>query len=178
MTIEKLNASKVLISLCDEDLQNFRLNIGEMSFCNECSRRVLLRLLQLAGREAGVDSAGKTALIEALPLKNGCLLLVTFADKSKRKTYKAKRIKHKVVYVFDNAEDLLCAAEALYQRNIKPCQNSLFIYEDSYYVIFNYPLTDAVLRGILKSLAEERILKLVDISRVREGGKLLCADNA
>ena len=178
MTIEKLNASKVLISLCGEDMQNFRLNIGEMSFCNERSRRILLRLLQLACKEAGVDSADKAVLMEALPLKSGCLLLVTFSDKSKKRTYKVKRIKDKFCYVFDDTENLLCAAEALYRRKCRSQKNSLWLYEDRYYAMFEYPLTDYDLRSVLKTFAKEKRLSTVDISRICEGGRLICADNA
>ena len=85
MTIEQLDKSKVLISLCKEDMDNFSLDISDMSFCDEHSRKVLLRLLQLASRKTGVEMHKGAVLLEALPHNCGCLLLVTVMEKTKRK---------------------------------------------------------------------------------------------
>ena len=178
MTIEKLSASKVLISLCTEDMENFSLSISEMGLYNERSRKILMRLLELARKETGLGFSSKSVLMEALPVKSGCLLLITFADKNKKKTYKVKDVKGNSVYVFDNAEQLLSAAERLYYSYAENCENSLWLFTDKYYLIFSSPMLRKNLRKVLETFACCLHLKPVDISRIKEGGKKLSEGNA
>jgi len=178
MTIEKLSETKVLISLCGEDMDNFRLNISKMGFGDERSRRVLLRLLELARRETGADLKLKAALIEALPLQSGCLLLVTFTNKERRKTYKVKSIDKRLCYVFGNAEKMLSAAEDLYRTKTEVQDNRLWLSFERYYIVFDNPFIRFATRDILKKYAQEKFLSSVSVSRIKENGKMLCCGNA
>ena len=177
MTIEKLNGSKILISLCREDMENFRLDIGKMGFCNDNSRKVLLRLMQLACKEAGVGFGSKTILMEALPLQSGCLILVTFADKKKRRTYKVKSIKRSTAYVFTDAENMLCAAENLYRLDAELPVHKLWLFESKYYVLFEYCPFNKEVCGVLCDYACKIPMSSVGISRIKEGGKSIGGEN-
>lgn len=178
MTIEKLNSTKVLISLCREDMEKFRLSINKMSFCNEDSRKVLLRLTELACKEAGVTLSGKTILMEALPLQSGCLILVTFADKKKRRTYKVKSIRRRVVYIFDDAEKMLCAAEILYHRDVELPNHAMWLFADKYYAVFDYCPLQKEVCAVLRNFARPTRFVPIGISRIQEGGRLICDKNA
>lgn len=178
MTIEQLDTSKVLISLCNEDMENFELRFNDMSFCSEHSRKVLLRLMRLACMKTGVEMHKGAVLMEALPHQSGCLLLVTLMEKDKRKTYKVKRLRDFPCFVFDSAEELLSAAESLGSKDITLYKNSLWLYEGKYYLVFDYPAVHPVCAGVLCEYARKIQGTAVTISRIRESGKLLCPNNA
>lgn len=178
MTIEQLDTRKVLISLCSEDMENFELRFNDMSFCDEHSRKVLLRLMRLACMKTGVEMRKGAVLLEALPHKSGCLLLVTLMEKSERKVYKVKRLRSYPCFEFANAEDLLCCAESLGSKAISMHRNSLWLCKNRYYLMFDYPVLSNVCRGLICEYAQEIKSTAVTLSRIRESGKLLCRDNA
>ncbi|MBE6738443.1 MAG: adaptor protein MecA [Ruminococcaceae bacterium] len=178
MTIEKLSDEKILISLCKEDMESLRLNTREMGFCDESSKRSLLRLLQVACREAGMSAVSKTVLMEALPVQSGCLFLLTFTEKKERRTYRVKKTKEGPCYVFSDAEKMLSAAEISYLKKIGSCDNALWAYSSKYYLIFKSPLIKGKLRDILAQYAERIPVTALINSRINEGGKLLCAGDA
>ena len=178
MTIEQLDKSKVLISLCKEDMDNFSLDISDMSFCDEHSRKVLLRLLQLASRKTGVEMHKGAVLLEALPHNCGCLLLVTVMEKTKRKIYKVKRTTEYPVYVFESAENLLSCVEKMGNNNALPCWNSLWLKDKRYYLIFDYPVLKTVYSGVLCEYGRKVRATEIYLSRIRESGKLLKGENA
>lgn len=178
MTIEQLDSTKVLISLCSEDMEDFKLKFNDMSFCSEHSKRILLRLLQLACSKAGVSFERKTVLMEALPHNSGCLLLLTMMEKNRRKTYKVKKIKEHPCFVFENAEELLSAAENLQTRGVSLRDNSLWVLDGKYYLMFNYPFVSRDVCALLREYSRRANYTFVGISRIKETGKLLCDGNA
>lgn len=179
MTIEQLDTTKVLISLCNEDMEDYSLSFDTMSFYNDSSRRVLMRLLRLACNKTGMPFGSKTVLVEALPHQSGCLLLVTLMEKQKkRKTYRVKRIKERPCYCFDGAEELLSGIESLNHKNVSLHMNSLWLFGGKYYLIFDYPLVSRRARGVLCEYSRELSITDVRAARIRESGKLLCGFNA
>lgn len=178
MTIEQLDKSKVLISLCKEDMDSFDLNLGNMSFCDEHSRKVLLRLLQLACSKTGIELRKGAVLLEALPHNCGCLLLVTVMEKSKRKRYKVKKYREFPVFVFDNAETLLTCAEAVGDNTVGILRNSLWLYEGRYCLVFDYPVLQPSLWRVLSEYGHRIKATAVTISRIRECGQLIRGGNA
>lgn len=177
MTIEQLSASKVLISLASEDIESFDLDFDKMGLQSDHSRRILLRLLQLACRKTGMSCKSKSVMMEALPHKGGCLLLVTVIPKVK-KTYKIKRIYERLVYEFKDAEQVLSVAEVLSKKNSDTGGNSLWYYADKYYIVLCYPFSCRSTRARLKEYAREIYATSVFMSRIKEGGRLLCGNNA
>ena len=45
MIIEQIDSSKVLISLCNNDMEDYQLEFGTMDFENPHSKKILMRLL-------------------------------------------------------------------------------------------------------------------------------------
>lgn len=179
MTIEQLDATKVLISLCSEDMEDYSLSFDTLSFYNDSSRRVLMRLLRLACNKTGMPFVSKTVLVEALPHQSGCLLLVTLMDKQRKpKTYRVKRIKEHPCYRFENAEELISGIESLKGRDLLLHRNSLWLMDGRYYLIFDYPVVPRRARSILCEYSRERSITEVKAARIRECGKLLCGVNA
>ena len=178
MTIEKLSEEKILISLCNEDMKSLKLDTREMGFCDERSKKSLLSLLQVACREAGMSIASKTVLMEALPVQSGCLFLLTFKDERERKIYRVKKAKTGNCYIFSDAEKMLSAAEISYFKKIETCDNALWVYDSKYYLIFNSPLIKSKMRDVLEQYAIKISSAELRISRIKEGGKLLCAEGA
>ncbi len=179
MTIEQLDTTKVLISLCNEDMRDFSLSFDTMSMHSDHSRKVLLRLLHLASSKTGIAWADGTVLVEALPHQSGCLILVTLVDKKKRrKTYKVKRIETRPCFCFDGIDSLFCAVESL--RNLPHIlqRNSLWQKDNKFLLVFDYPIIPARVRGILLQFSREKAISRVHLARIRESGKLICAPNA
>lgn len=176
MTIEKLSEEKILISLCEEDMENFRLDTRKMGFGDEVSKRSLLRLLQVALREVGMSAVSKTVLMEALPVHSGCLFLLTFSDKKEKRIYKVKKSEGPC-FCFENAEKMLSAAEDVYRKEIADCDNALWLYDSGYYLIFTTPVIKGVVRDVLEKYAK-RIPSSLLVSRIKEGGRLLCKNDA
>ncbi len=178
MTIEQLDASKVLISLGSEDMKSFELEFSSMSFYSEHSKKVLLRLLQLACMKAGISAKSKSVLMEALPHKSGCLLLVTMLEEKGPKTYKVKRVTSQVCFEFESAEAMLCAAQELFLSRQKLKGNSLWLLEGRYYLMFDYPRVHRGISEIAGAYGRERRCTRVQVSRIKESGRLLHEGNA
>lgn len=48
MTIDKIKSNKILITLCDEDMRDFSLDYDTLSLYDNHSRKILMRILQIA----------------------------------------------------------------------------------------------------------------------------------
>ena len=81
MTIEQIDSGKVMILLKNSDMKDFALEYSSLSFSDPHSRRILTRLLSLACSKTGVSAKNKKMFVEALPHKNGCLILLTLKEK-------------------------------------------------------------------------------------------------
>ncbi len=178
MTIEQLDAHKVLISLCNEDMESFSLRFNTLSFCDEHSRKVLVRLTQLACVKTGLQLNKSAVLMEALPHQSGCLLLLTVLEKPHRKVYKVKRYKSFPCFVFNSAEDLLSCAESIGELEFPLHRNSLWLFEGRYYLVFDYPVLHKASKGVLCEYSKESERTAVSLSRIKESGKLLYKDRA
>ncbi len=179
MTIEQIDNSKVLISLCTEDMADFSLQFGKMSFHDSHSRIILSRLLSIACTKTGLAVEDKSLLVEALPHQNGCLLLITAVPKrTKRKIYKIKKSASLPCYCFKNAENLLSAIEKLNGGNSFYCGNCAYLYKDKYFIVFDYPALSIKTKMILSEFSTVCTGSKSFIARVKEAGKLLADVNA
>lgn len=179
MTIEQLSSTKVLISLCNEDMKSFELDFDTIGFCDYHSKTVLLRLLRLALENSGIETEDKTIMLEALPHSKGCMLFVTVTDKKqKRKKYRIKRIKEYPCYKFFSLEELLSAIERLYGTDSFFYNNSVYLYNDSYYLVFDYPVVPHKAKEILSEYATKLNKSKIFIARLYESAKLISGGNA
>lgn len=179
MHIERLDKAKIIISLCSQDMQDFCLNFEKLSFHDERSKTVMMRLLKLASVKTGIHMSGRTVVVEALPFQGGCMLLVTLLDKeSARKVYRVKRLKECPAVVFSEAENLLSAAEAVYVRGACMHLNSLWMADGKYYLLMDYPYMSPMLKGILTEFGRYLPLGEAEVSRIKERGQLLVSSDA
>ncbi len=179
MKISQLSNTKVLISLCNEDMKNFELEFDDMGLSDPHSKKIISRLLSLACTSQNLVTDNKTILCEALKSTDGCVLLVSLSDKkSERKKYRIKRITEYPCYKFDNVENMLCAIEKLYRTDVFFYNNSAYCYKDKYYLVFDYPVVAQKAKKILSEFSYTVKGTKPFVARLNESAKALSQGNA
>ncbi len=176
MTVDKLAENRVLIVLCDKDMEDFALDFERLSLNEIHSRKILLRIMQLACRKTGIEITGKSVNIEALTLDDECYILVTVEEKRHR-TYRLKKNDNCVCYQLGESGNFLDAMEKLYRTNVCCNRNSAYLYENEYYLIFDYPSIPKNIRKVLSEYGQKSGGNIVS-AKIRENGKVLCNHNA
>ena len=167
MTIEQIDSGKVMILLKNSDMKDFALEYSSLSFSDPHSRRILTRLLSLACSKTGVSAKNKKMFVEALPHKNGCLILLTRKEK-KRRVYRIKRSKRMLCCIFDDAEALLSAFSSVSDR--LP-DSELWLFDGRYYLLtdsFSGAETD-----LLGEFSRCYVCSEISASKILEAGKHL-----
>lgn len=179
MTVEQLDKSRVLISLAQKDMETYAISIDKLNIKDIKCKEVFKELLRLALDRVGISTENRAMLVEAMPHKEGMLILVTVDFlRNLRKTYRIKKPKMRSVCKFQSAEGLLTCAEHIKYNKIKLPSNSLWQYSGGFYVIFDYAGVSAKAKAILSEYALCQSLSLVRIARITEAGKLISASNA
>lgn len=176
MTIDKLTENRVLIVLCKQDMNNFSLDYSTMNFDDSHSRKMLMRILRLACIKEGIEINGKSVLLEAINFNEECYLLVTINSKRQKK-YRLKNNKNCLCYHLGNSGNFLDTIEQLYRQNVCCNHNSAYMYNDEYYLIFDYPSIPHKLRRVLSEYGSKG-RNCLSAARVKENGKQLCKHNA
>lgn len=167
MTIEQIDPSKVMIVLGSNDMKDFSLEYNTLSFSDPHSRKILSRLLTLACSKTGMSIDNKKMLVEALPHKSGCLILLTLKPKTKRRVYRVKKPEKCLCCIFSDVERLISASVAL-SKSLP--ENSVFYYNDKYYLLIDknvalYPL------ALLEEFSECYICSGIAAAKVKEAGR-------
>ena len=179
MTIEKLDKTRVLISLGIKDMDTYAINIDKLNLKEKDTKETLRDLLKLAVERVGISAQNRAVLIEAMPHKEGMLILITVDFIGKlRKTYRIKRPSMQPVCRFSDAEKLLSCAELIKQGKIKLPQNSLWQYKNELYIIFEYAGVSSKAKAVLSEYALCGSLSRVRVARINEAGKEILASNA
>lgn len=140
MNIEQIDESRVLITLCDEDMENYSVSFESLSLSDNHTRSVLKKLMYYASDRTGISFEKKHILIEALRYEHGCILLFTVSEKSgKKKIYRIKYYNDSYIFTFENAEALLSCIQALYLMNDSRFASSVYFRKDRYYLVINSP---------------------------------------
>lgn len=180
MTIEQIDETRVLIALCREDMQVLSLEYNTMGFKDPYSRKVLKKLLALAGARTGVTVSNRSVMVEALPYDKGCLLVVTFLPKGEYpKKYRIKSEKSRTMYCFENCENLLAAAQQLYLGGFLLQGSKVFELNGEYFLIAgtgNKGLQKALI--ILKEYALKETSKKTELAKIEEHGRVIADNNA
>lgn len=173
MTIEQLDETRLIISLCNEDMQVFSLEYESMGFNDPHSRRVLKRLLTLAGSRTGISVSDKNLMVEAMPHNEGCILLVTLIPKSgqSRRTFKIKRPCDCYMAAFSDVEDFLSCIQRLYEGGFLFRGSKAYRYGGSYYLILStgghMPFKA---RGLLNEYADAVETNRLEAAKITEHG--------
>ncbi len=176
MTVDKLDENRVLIILCEKDMEDFSLDYDKMDMNDLHSRKVLMRIMQLACFKSGIEINGKKILLEAVAGAQGCYLLVT-VDENRKKKYRLKSTSDSICYSLGTSGNFLDSIEKLYRQNVCCNRNSAYEYNGEYYLIFDYPSIPQKLKRVLSEYGERRRGNLI-AADIRENGRLLYKTNA
>lgn len=176
MTVNRLSNDRVLITLCHKDMDDFLLDFKSMSLSDSHSRRVIMRIMQVACRRSGISVSGKSVNVEALQLGDGCCLLVTVAGSRRGHTYRVKKSSLSFCYKASSLDALLDIIERLYKLNILCSKNAVFELNGDYFLIFDNYIPKQF-RGILSEFAQ-KTGGGITAARVREYGTAVCERNA
>lgn len=160
MTIEMLNKATIMVSLGTEELQMYSLRFDKMT--NEVETG-LKKLLTDVGEVCGLTMNGKSYLIEALPSRERCLLIISVRCVKRRKIYRVKRRKSYDICVFFDTDAMLD-----FLRVIKP-RGAVYLYEGRYVYL---PVSGSMPER-LSEYGELYPVSPTAIARVRECGTLL-----
>lgn len=179
MTIEQLDKWRVLISLKPQDMDTYAISIDKLNVKDNASKEALKTLLKLACDKVGIDTAQKAVLVEAMPHKEGLFILVTVDFKGKlRKTYKVKKPKMLPCCKFSDAEGLFSCVEHLNAEGIRLLPNSLWLYKEAYYLLFDFSGITSKAKAILSEYALCLSVSHTRLARIKEVGKELLKSNA
>lgn len=176
LTVNRLSDNRVLIILCGKDMEEFSLKYDKMNLDDSHSRKIIIRLMQLACGKSGIETVGKKINIEAISLESNCYLLITVNDK-KRRTFRIKQSKKSICYMLGNGSGFLDTIEILYKQNICCNKNSAYVLNGKYYLIFDYPTIPKKLKMTLSEYAQRCSGKIVT-AKIRESGTPICTQNA
>lgn len=135
MNIEQLDTARILISLCDSDMEKYSVSFESLSLTEIHSRRVIIDLLKKASETTGLAISDKRILIEALKYEKGCLLLITLKNKTdSRKRYRIKYFNKTTVFGFSETEDFLNCISVLYKISDIRYPAAAYSYKNRYYL--------------------------------------------
>lgn len=159
MQMEPLAGGCLKILLSSEDLARYALSFDTLDYKNEPTRRALSALLREAQTVCDFP-LNEPLLIEALPIEDGCLLLIT-PDRSGRRV-RLKRSSGPYIYEVESTDRLLQLAGGLArlsreQNHRFVGSSSLYRYGNTYHLVL-YPLhpLPARLRRLLDALTTPR----------------------
>ena len=179
MIIEKLDKSRVLVSLGLKDMDTYAIDIDKLNLKEKTAKETLRNLLKLALERVGISAQNRAVLVEAMPHKDGMLIMVTVDFMGKlRKTYRIKRPSVQLVCIFSDVEKLLSCSELIKCGKIKLLPNSLWQYKNEFYVIFEYTGLSSRAKAVLSEYAVLQSLSRVKIARIKEAGKEILNSNA
>lgn len=180
MTIEQLDETRVLIALGKDDMHILSLEYSTMGFKDPYSRRVLKKLLALAGAKTGLTVSNRTVMVEALPYDKGCLLVLTLVPKENGpKKYRIKRSQTSTMYCFENSEALLGACEQLYLGGFLLTGSIVWEHKNKYYLIVKPSI--AIAEKALFTLREYALVettKKTEIAKITEHGNIVAESHA
>lgn len=151
MNIEQLNSSKILISLCDKELEGYDLTFEKLNLKDHNARMVIEHILHHAEVRTGMTFKNQRLVIETMKYEHGCLMLITIIRNSLRKRYKVLARSTSYAFYFNNTENLLRCIEQLYLQKETNHHASLLFDGKGYYLI----LTNTILHSSFLLIANE-----------------------
>lgn len=164
--IDKLGERTILVTLLPEDMRAYMLDFNA-GVDGEQIRSGLTRLMYRVGEECGMDHRDKSYLIEALPGRDGCLLIISVRHMKRRRRYRIKRERIHDCCRFESADDML---DWLHRGKIpSELGYTLYLFDGTYYMLPDRPLSQAV-KNTLNEYGRLTGENLIFIARVREYG--------
>lgn len=164
MKIEQLDSGTILVTLAREDMRDLRL---DLEVADDEVKDGMLRLLYRVGERCGLDHRGKSYLIEALPARDGCLLIISVHSVKRRRVYRIKRDNSREVCIFDSADALL---DRLLAGGF--LKSGVWLYRGRYILLLP-PILPRRERARLSEYGRLMRADAVAVARVKEYGTLL-----
>lgn len=171
MTIDRLGEETILVTLLRDDMLRYHLDFNTAE--GDSTRRGLTDLMVRIGEECGLDHRGKSYLIEALPGRESCLLIISVRISGTRRRWRIKRDRRVDCCVFSDADDLL---DWFARPESAHMGYTLYAADGRYYLMPEYPLSDGE-RGLLNEFGCVTRESPVAAARIRERGRLLTGHN-
>lgn len=153
MNIEQIDNSRIIISLCSKDMENFSVKFENLSLSDLQSRKVLKEILYYASSKTGISFKNKKIFIEAMQYENGCILLITLSDKNKkRKTYRIKKYKDFYIFIFDSVDSFLDCIKAIYNIHGNRYFSYAFVSNNIYHLVIQS--TSILKSNYIKTISE------------------------
>lgn len=165
MTIDRLGEGMILVTLMRDDLSRYSLDFSE-AVDKEKTRRGLTRLMYRVGEECGLDHRDKCYLIEALPGRESCLLIISVRANKTRRRYRIKRENRVDCCRFNTVDDLL-----VWMRRPECGRMGYALFEASgrYYLLPEYPFTPSE-SAIMNEYGAVTRESPIAVARIREHG--------
>ncbi len=168
MTIDRLGESTILVTLMRDDMRRYDLDFEASADAAE-TRQGLTRLMYRVGEECGLNHRDKSYLVEALPGKESCLLIISVRSGKPRKRYRIKRETTVECCVFQRCDDFL---DWLSRPESAALGYSLYALSGCYYLLPTYPLNPAE-SVLLNEYGAVTKKSPVAAARIREHGTFL-----
>lgn len=179
MIVEQLDRTRVLISLKPQDMDTYAISIDKLNIKDKACKDTLKVLLKTALDKVGISTEDKAVLVEAMPHREGVLILVTVDFmRHIRKTYRIKKPRMLPCCKFDSAEGLLSCVEHIKAEKLKLLPNTLWQYKNEYYLLFEFSGITPKAKAVLSEYALCHSLSLARLARIKEAGKELLKSNA
>ena len=197
MKIEKLNENKIKITFDSAYLQDNQISIHTFMSNSLESQALFLTILETAEKEVGFDTKNYKITIEALTQNKDCFTLIVsrFLEKNKKivkprlHTYRKINVfENKIsLYKFETLELFFAFSKYLFEKNLDIFlllneKNSLYFYNNSYFLVINKLSLDKKILFKITSLFSEFsdyiILSENSFQKLKEFGQILIQNNA
>ena len=168
MKIEKLTENKIRIILKSADLKVEHIDVKAIMTKNTENQDFFFDLLKMAKAEVGFDAEGCKVLIEAFsPSDENVVFTITkYPNIEKKKSTQKLKIKKKsftysanqFIYNFNNFDDFCDFCDFLnnsllaFKKLFK--LSSLYLYNDTYYLILKNNVNDLLIKKFITSASE------------------------
>ncbi len=164
MNIEQINTSRILISLCNRDLEEYELTYETLDLKNDKARSVIAGLITAAEKSTGLPLHSGKLMIEAMKFDHGCILLITLLRRHRGRRYRITGRSDCYAFFFDESETMLSCMEQLWLAGERRHRTSLYLTHNGRYILICNTLP---CRSFVR-IAEEYASKILK-------GRLICA---
>lgn len=182
MTIEQLDNKRIIIDLKTDDLDALGLKYETIGLKDPKTRKLLRRLMTLAGIKTGIDILDKSLYIEAMPYDMGCVLLITVnapRPKEEPKKYRIKKDLNYTMFTFENTDDFLTSVRSLYEQGHIFTGSMVYHYKDKYcLIIYAQSAIPSKIKNHLLEFSESSTTQKIAIARVLEHGQPIAKRHA
>lgn len=167
MMIDRLGEKTILVTLMRDDMRRYELDFDAAA--TESTRRGLTRLMYRVGEECGLDHRDKSYLIEALPGRESCLLIISVRVTKSRRRYRIKRESLCECCRFLSADDML---DWMARADSARLGYRLYRLGQEYFLLPEYPLSEQEC-CILNEYGSVTRESPVAVARIRENAELI-----